>query len=187
MAQKFYVASCMFTELEPALSRTVQAYVRECFNLPIIRCCVANYRVADCDNRVPDWYREEWRAIKHYEKFPAGSTLVSICHNCSAIYEEQHPEIQRESIWELILSDEDFKYPNHGGEAITSKPNSAATRCISRNLRGTLRLLQKDFATAQKVYSNRTPTSKSGNSCGNTAPKSRQKKSRRIAITACAD
>ena len=141
MAQKFYVASCMFTELEPALSRTVQAYVRECFNLPIIRCCVANYRVADCDNRVPDWYREEWRAIKHYEKFPAGSTLVSICHNCSAIYEEQHPEIQRESIWELILSDEDFKYPNHGGEAITiqdcwrAKENSAEQAAVRELLR----------------------------------------------------
>lgn len=141
MSKKFYVAACAFTEQYPALSRKIQAYVRERFNLPIIRCCVPNFRVADCDNRVPDWYRDEWRTVKHFEKFSAGDTLVSICHNCSAIYEESRPEIQRESIWELILTDENFSYPNHHGEAITiqdcwrSKENVAEQNAARELLR----------------------------------------------------
>ena len=46
MNKKFFVASCVFTEGEPDLSRRVQAYVRERFSLPIIRCCVDKYKVA---------------------------------------------------------------------------------------------------------------------------------------------
>ena len=67
--------------------------------------------------------------------------MVSICHNCSAIFEERHPEIQRESIWELILSDENFPYPNHRGEAITvqdcwrSKENFAEQEAVREILR----------------------------------------------------
>ena len=45
--------------------------------------------------------------------------MVSICHNCSAIFEERHPEINSQSIWELILEDENFNYPNYHGEKIT--------------------------------------------------------------------
>ena len=118
MNQKFYVAACAFTEDYPALSRKIQNYLRG-KSIPIIRCCVANYRVKDCDTRVAEWYQPEWKKVKHYEKFPPGSTLISICHNCSAIYEESRPEIQRESIWEFILADNSFKYPDYGGESIT--------------------------------------------------------------------
>ena len=141
MSQKFFVASCVFTEGAPALSRKVQAYVRERFGLPIIRCCVDKYKVAEFEARMPDDYREEWRAIKHFEHFPPGSTMVSICHNCSAIFEERHPEIFCESIWELILSDETFHYPNHHGEAVTvqdcwrSKENAAEQAAVRELLR----------------------------------------------------
>ncbi|MBQ7723306.1 MAG: hypothetical protein IJT57_03185, partial [Selenomonadaceae bacterium] len=108
---------------------------------PIIRCCVPNFRVADCDNRVPEDFRDDWKKVKHYEKFPAGSTLISICHNCSAIYEESRPEIQRESIWELILADKSFKYPNFGGEKVTiqdcwrSKENYTEQEAVREILR----------------------------------------------------
>ena len=140
MDEKFFVASCVFTEEYPELSRKVQKYISE-KNLPIIRCCVPNFRVADCDNRVPEDFRDDWKKVKHYEKFPAGSTLISICHNCSAIYEESRPEIQRESIWELILADKSFKYPNFGGEKVTiqdcwrSKENLAEQKDVREILR----------------------------------------------------
>ena len=81
--------------------------------------CVASYKVREFEERMPEWYRGEWSEIPHYEKFPAGSTMVSLCHNCSAIFEERSPEIQRQSLWELILEDENFPYPNYGGEKIT--------------------------------------------------------------------
>ena len=47
MGERFFVASCVFTEGEPELSRKVQAYVKDRFSLPIIRCCVAKYKVQE--------------------------------------------------------------------------------------------------------------------------------------------
>ena len=140
MDKKFFVASCVFTEEYPELSKKIQKYIAE-KNLPIIRCCVANYKVEDFENRMPDWYREEWKGIKHFEKFSAGSTMVSLCHNCSAIFEERHPEIFRQSIWEYILEDENFQYPNYGGEKITvqdcwrQKENLAEQKAVRKILR----------------------------------------------------
>lgn len=118
MEQKFYIASCVFTEEYPALSKKIQQYIAE-KNLPIIRCCVANYKVEDFENRMPESYREDWKKILHYKNFPAGSTMVSLCHNCAAIFEERHPEILRQSLWEFILQDKNFKYPDLHGEKIT--------------------------------------------------------------------
>lgn len=140
MAEKFFVASCVFTEEYPELSRKVQKYISE-KNLPIIRCCVANYKVEEFESRMPDWYRDEWKNIKHFEKFPAGSTMVSLCHNCAAIFEERHPEIFCQSLWELISEDENFLYPNHGGEKITvqdcwrSKENLSEQKAVREILR----------------------------------------------------
>ena len=82
MSEKFFVASCVFTEEYPELSRKVQSYIETRFNLPIIRCCVANYKVEEFEDRMPNWYRDEWRGIEHYRKFPSGSTMVSLCHYC---------------------------------------------------------------------------------------------------------
>lgn len=141
MGQKFFVASCVFTEGEPELSRKIQAYIQGVLRLPIIRCCVANYKVQEFEGRMPDWYRGEWSAIPHFEKFPADSVMVSICHNCSAIFEERHPEIRRQSIWELILEDKNFSYPNYHGERITvqdcwrAKENRAEQDAVRELLR----------------------------------------------------
>lgn len=139
MNNKFYVASCVFTEEYPALSQKICEYLRG--KVPIIRCCVDKYKIAEFEERMPDDYREFWRSIKHFEKFPPGSTMISICHNCSAIFEERHPEIFRESIWEFILSDKSFKYPNFGGEAVTiqdcwrSKENLSEQEAVREILR----------------------------------------------------
>ncbi len=154
MGQKFFVASCVFTEEYPELSRKVQNYVRERFDLPVIRCCVEKYKVKEFEERMPDWYRDEWKNIPHYEKFSAGDTMVSICHNCSAIFEERHPEINCQSIWELILEDENFQYKNHGGEKITvqdcwrQKENRAeqdAVREILRRMNFEIVELEENF------------------------------------------
>ena len=66
--------------------------------VPIIRCCVDKYKVAEFEERMPENYRDELREIKHFEKYPAGSVMISLCYNCAAIFEERHPEIKRESL-----------------------------------------------------------------------------------------
>lgn len=68
---------------------------------------------------MPADYREEWRQLKHFEQFPNVSTMVSLCHNCAAIFEERHTQINRLSLWELILSDDEFSYPDLGGRKIS--------------------------------------------------------------------
>lgn len=138
MNQKFYVASCVFTEEYPALSKKICDYLR---GMPIIRCCVDKYKILEFEERMPADYREFWRSIKHFEEFSAGSTMISICHNCSAIFEERHPEILRESLWEFILADKNFKYPNHHGEKISvqdcwrSKESSSEQAAVREILR----------------------------------------------------
>jgi len=138
--ENFYIASCVFTEEYPQLSKKIQKYIAE-KNLPIIRCCVANWKVKEHEDKMPDWYRDDWKKIPHYKKFPAGSTMVSLCHNCAAIFEERHPEIFCQSFWELILEDENFNYPNYGGEKITvqdcwrSKENLAEQKAVREILR----------------------------------------------------
>lgn len=151
---KFYVASCVFTEEHTALSQKIQAYIAERFGLPIIRCCVDKYKVEEFERRMPEWYRAEWSSIKHFDHFPSGSTMVSLCHNCSAIFIERHPEIKCQSIWELILEDDRFEYPDLRGESITvqdcwrSKENRAeqdAVREILRRSNATIVELEENF------------------------------------------
>ena len=119
MKNYFYVASCVFTEGEPALSKKIQEYIQKKFGIPTIRCCTDQYKVKEFEERMPDWYQQEWKSIPHFQKHAESSTMVSICHNCSAIFEEQYPQIKRLSIWELILQDEKFPYPNYNGEKMT--------------------------------------------------------------------
>ena len=50
------------------VAKKIQNYIVE-KNLPIIRCCVANYRVEYFENRIAENYREDWKKIPHYKKF----------------------------------------------------------------------------------------------------------------------
>ena len=53
MKDYFYVASCVFTEEEPALSEKVQEYVQARFAMPVIRCCTPQYKVNEFEQRIP--------------------------------------------------------------------------------------------------------------------------------------
>ena len=123
MSQKFYIASCIFTEDFPALSQKIQEYIARRFELPIIRCCVDKYKVEEFEQRMPEWYRPQWQSITHFQKFPRGSMIKCL------------------SLWELSLSDEQFQYPDLGGEPITvqdcwrSKENRAEQNAVRSILR----------------------------------------------------
>lgn len=114
-----YIASCVFTRQWPELSAKIQKYISGRFDMRIARCCADNYKVQEFVKEMPDWYRAEWSALPPYLVLKPTETMVSLCHNCSAIFEETQPNVRRKSLWELILEDEDFPYPNYGGEAMT--------------------------------------------------------------------
>ena len=99
VGDSFYIPSCAFTVKYPQLSKAIQEYVRVRHGLSITGCCVPT-----CTDGTP---------------FSPGNSVYYICHNCAAIVEETHPEVELRSVWELILSDESFPYPDYHGQSIT--------------------------------------------------------------------
>ncbi len=114
-----YIASCVFTREYPELSIKVQDYLRQRFGMEIIRCCVDKYKVTAFEQQMKDCVAQQWRMTPHFIPFDQGDVMVSICHNCSAIFQEQHPGTRIMSLWELILTDDSFPYPDYHGDAMT--------------------------------------------------------------------
>jgi len=117
--QPVFVASCVFTREYPELGKKVFNYVAKRFSMPVMRCCVANYKTKEFEDAMPQWLRPEWSKLPAYIDISHDNTMVYICHNCSAIFQEQRPEIPILSFWELVLLDEGFKFADYSKEKIT--------------------------------------------------------------------
>lgn len=115
MGKEYYIASCVFTSKYPKLSETIQDYIRERYQMPVVRCCVPKYRLNDFTEKMPQDYRPKWASLPDCADFQPGDTVYSLCHNCLNIIEETKPGTKVRSLWELILEDEDFPYPDHSG------------------------------------------------------------------------
>lgn len=114
-----YVASCVFTQNYPEISMQIQKYLKQRFNMQIIRCCVPDYKIKEFEDSMPDWLRPQWKNLPSYQEFSKENTIVYVCHNCSAIFQETQPEIKLLSLWELILSDAEFPFPDYHHEEMT--------------------------------------------------------------------
>lgn len=114
-----YVASCVFTQNYPKLSMRIQRYLKERFNMQIIRCCVPGYKIKEFEDSMPDWMRPQWKNLPPYQEFSKENTMVYVCHNCSAIFQETQPQIKLLSLWELILADAEFPFPDYRHENMT--------------------------------------------------------------------
>lgn len=115
-----YIASCVFTRDYPELSLRIQNYLKQRFGIGIIRCCADKYKVKQFEEVMAPSVCEQWKATPHYIPFEPDTTMVSICHNCTAVFQESHSEIRVLSLWEFILQmDADFCYPDYGGERMT--------------------------------------------------------------------
>ena len=114
-----YIASCNFTLFYPELSVRIQNFLKNA-GLEIIRCCAPKYKVREFEEKMPESAAEQWRNTTHYAEFGKDTVMVSVCHNCTAVFQEMHPEIKVLSLWEYILEHrEDFPYPDFGGERMT--------------------------------------------------------------------
>lgn len=119
MSESYYIASCVFTSKYPDLSREVQRYARDRFGMKIVRCCVPRYELKHFTDMMPADYRSAWACMPDCADFLPGDTVYCLCHNCSAIVEETRPGVNILSLWELILSDDGFAYPDYRGETVT--------------------------------------------------------------------
>jgi hypothetical protein len=114
-----YVASCVFTREEPELSVKIQNYLTDRFKIPMMRCCVPNYKDDEFTQAMPEWLRADWKSLPQYIELTADDSMVYVCHNCAAIFEETMPQITRISLWEFILRDKEFHFPDYSREKIT--------------------------------------------------------------------
>lgn len=115
-----YVASCNFTLFYPELSKRIQNYLRTLPSVEIIRCCTDRYRVKDFEDKMPAEVAEQWRNTEHYVPFDEDTAMVSVCHNCTAVFQETFPAIKVLSLYEFILEYvPDFPYPDYGGVKMT--------------------------------------------------------------------
>ena len=112
----YYIASCVFTSKYPELSNKIQQYFREKFHAQIVRCCTPKYKLKKYEELMPEQYHDAWCALPDSGHFEDGDTVYSICHNCTDILEEMKPLVRVKSIWEQILTDKTFPYPDYHGK-----------------------------------------------------------------------
>lgn len=170
MSQSYYIASCVFTSKYPELSKVIQRYIHDRYGMPIVRCCVPKYNLQDFTERMPEDYREKWADIPDCADFQSGDTVYSLCHNCSAILEETKPGVNIKSIWELILSDKSFTYPDyHGQTVIVQDCWRAKDRTEEQD--AVRELLEKMNFSIREIPENREDTDFCGVSVYRPAPK----------------
>ena len=114
-----YIAACVFTRKYPELSMRIVDYLQERFHMPAMRCCTPNFHPESIAQSVNEKYRPRWEAMPVFEELTEKNTIVYICHNCQAVFEESFPKPGRKSLWEVILEDEDFPYPDYHGMEMT--------------------------------------------------------------------
>ncbi len=81
-----YVASCVFTRENPALSVKIQNYLKKRFRMQIIRCCVPKYKLNEFTVQMPEWLQQRWRDTPDFKGFTPDNKMVYVCHNCSASF-----------------------------------------------------------------------------------------------------
>lgn len=118
MKENYYIASCVFTAWHPNLSKKIQEYVKNRFDIKPVRCCMPDFKVNEYAEKMPEDYRDEWCALSNTLDFKNAERVFTICHNCTNLICDTYPEINVTSLWELILSDEDFVYPDYGHQTM---------------------------------------------------------------------
>lgn len=112
--RQIYIAGCVFTARYPKLSFQIQNYMGRC-GMEVVRCCVPKYKLREFTDQMPQDRRDSWSSLPDSAEFNADCQAYSICHNCSAILEEWKPDVSVKSIWEWILEDTEFPYPDYQG------------------------------------------------------------------------
>lgn len=140
MGTSYYIASCTFTASMTDLSIKIQDYAQKRFGLIPVRCCIPKYRVRHFTESMPESYRASWSALPESGSFLPGDTVYSPCHNCANIISEINPGVRTVSLWELILSDPDFRFPDYSGLEVTlqdcwrSRRNATEQNAVRRIL-----------------------------------------------------
>ena len=114
MGSEYYIAGCVFTSKYQRVSALILEYLRK-RGIDTVRCCVPRYRIRHFNEQMAGDFREQWEAMPDCADFAPGDSVYSICHNCSAILEETRPDLEVKSLWELLIADGSFPWPDYQG------------------------------------------------------------------------
>ncbi len=92
----YYLPSCKYKELHALSSQKIRTYLR----------AKPDHVIADC-------------CKKSQSLFHDGDTVLTNCSSCAIITDEASPQANEMSIYEYLLGDEAFPWPDYHGEAIT--------------------------------------------------------------------
>lgn len=150
--KKYYITGCVFTYTYTEISKKIMQYMKDRGDIEIIRCCGPNYRLEEHIHKMPEYYRDEWLTMPDTAKFAPGDTVYAICPNCICLTEETKPAVNITSLWETILEDENFVYPDYSGRSVVlqdcwrtrhRREEQDAVRQILRNMHIEYRELDK--------------------------------------------
>lgn len=91
-----YFPSCKFTAKHPIISGKIVHYLKEKCAAQAVGCCRTDL------NKITD-----------------NDTVIYICNTCAAFAVESTQAQNVVSLWELMLEDNSFVYPDHSGKVIT--------------------------------------------------------------------
>lgn len=91
-----YYPSCKFTATNPTASEKIKAYLATRSDMVVAGCCRKNQHL-----------------------LTEADTAITICLSCAAITDEVSPHAGEISIWEYLLEDDSFPWPDYGGEEMT--------------------------------------------------------------------
>ena len=113
-----YIASCVFSRDYPQLSKKVLTYMEQA-GLPVMRCCFPSYKVREFEDAMAETIKADWCRLPHYIPVEDGDTIISVCHNCTNLIVETKPKAKVVSLYEWILADKKFIYPDYQGREMT--------------------------------------------------------------------
>lgn len=154
---RYYISSCVFTSQFPELSSRIQGFVKERYDLNIIRCCVPRYKIKDFEGRMPEGpLRVKWASMPDSGEFKAGDEVYSLCHNCNNIIEEMHPGVEVHSLWEFLDSDKNLRLPIYEDLTVTIQDcwRSRDRSDEQKAVRSLLNKMHIDYIEADKNHQN---------------------------------
>lgn len=91
-----YFPGCKYIAYSPENSTALKKYLDKRFEVTVAGCCGA-----------------------HYASLTHRDTAVYVCPTCFAILQESAPQAKALSIWELLIDDDQFPWPDYHGKEIT--------------------------------------------------------------------
>lgn len=91
-----YYPSCNFQKQFPATAKAVRAYMSGREDVKVAGCCHVTGGLPEAED-----------------------TILTVCMSCDRVLAELRPEIPRKSLFEFLLDQPDFPWPNLNGEEIT--------------------------------------------------------------------